>query len=98
MFKFNLSVRAYHHARRYGLPSYELWTAIPAEDMRGCCFRAAESVRINHRGKMTAIELYRAAGLGVHAIAHLMSAEGVSLDRVRSQCEWYDKQLHESLV
>lgn len=98
MFKFSLSVRAYNHARRYGLPNYEEWATIPAEDMRGYCFRAAESVRINHRGKKTAIELYRAASLGVHAIARLMSAEDVSLDRVRSQCEWYDKQLHESLV
>lgn len=98
MFKFSLSVRAYHNGCRYGLPSYEEWATIPAEVLRACCFRAAESVRINHRGKMTAIELYRAAGLGVHTIAHLMSAEGVSLDRVRSQCEWYDKQLHESLV
>lgn len=98
MFKFSLSIRAYNHAHRYGLPSYEEWATTPTEDMRDYCFKAAENVRINHRGKMTAIELYRAAGLGVYTITRIMSAEGVSLDRVRSECEWYDKQLHESLV
>lgn len=98
MFKFSLSVRAYHNGCRYGLPSYEEWATIPAEVLRACCLKAAHEVLIHHQGKMTAIELYRAAGLGVYNIGRIMRDENVGLDRVRSQCEWYDKRLHESLV
>lgn len=97
MYKFSLSVRAYNHARRYGLPRFEKWATIPADTMRETCRKAADSVLANKRGYRTAIELYRAAGLGVYNISLIMCGEGVDIDKVRMVCHQVDQRLHESL-
>lgn len=97
MYKFSFSVRAYHTARYYGLPSFEEWTILPADTMRAACLKAADSVLASRHAKKTAIELYRAAGLGVYNISLIMCGEGVTFDRVRALCQQFDKQLHESL-
>ena len=97
MYKFSLSVRAYHTGRKYGLPSFEVWNSLSSEIMQAACLRAADSALANHRGKRTAIELYRAAGLGVYQISLTMFAEGVDIDYIRRTCERFDKNLHESL-
>lgn len=94
MYKFSLSVRAYHTSRRYGLPSFEEWNKLPSEVMQAACLKAADSVLANRRGKKTAIELYRAAGLGVYQIGLIMCGEGVDVDYIRKTCEYYDKYLH----
>lgn len=97
MYKFSLSVRAYHTGRRYGLPCWEEWATLPAEDMQAACIKAAESVLANRRGKKTAIELFRAGGLGVYNIALIMCGEGVTLKQVRMVCNRIDSELHDSL-
>lgn len=98
MYKFSLSVRAYHNARRYGLPCFEEWAAMPDDTMRAACLKAADSVLANRRGYRTAIELYRAAGLGVYNIGLIMCGEGVDIDKVRMVCNQIDERLHESLT
>lgn len=98
MYKFSLSVRAYHTGRLYGLPCWEDWNALPAEEMQAACIKAAESVLAHRRGKKTAIELYRAGGLGVYNIALIMCAEGITLEQVRMVCNQIDTRLHESLT
>lgn len=98
MYKFSLSVRAYNHARRYGLPSFEKWATLPADIMRETCRKAADSVLANRRGYRTAIELYRAAGLGVYNIGLILCGEGVDIDKVRMVCNQVDQRLHESLT
>ena len=98
MYKFSLSVRAYHIGRRYGLPSFETWAVLPADVMREACRKAADSVLANKRGHRTAIELYRAAGFGVYNIGLIMCGEGVSIDKVRMVCNQVDERLHESLT
>lgn len=98
MYKFSLSVRAYHTARLYGLPSFEEWATISADTMREVCHKAADSVLANKRGYRTAIELYRAAGLGIYNIGLIMCGEGVNIDKVRMVCNQVDKRLHESLT
>lgn len=95
MYKFSLSARAYHTARRYGLPHFEEWSTLPADTMREACRRAADSVFANKRGLRTAIELYRAAGLGVYNISLTMYC--VDLDKIRMVCNQVDQRLHESL-
>lgn len=97
MYKFSLSVRAYHIGHRYGLPHFEEWPTLPADTMREACRRAADSVLANKRGKRTAIELYRAAGFGVYNIGLIMCGEGVDIDKVRMVCNQVDQRLHESL-
>jgi hypothetical protein len=97
MYKFSLSVRAYHTARRYGLPDFEEWTTLPADTMREACRKAADSVFANKRGYRTAIELYRAAGLGVYNIGLIMCGDGVDIGKVRMVCGQVDQWLHESL-
>jgi hypothetical protein len=97
MYKFSLSVRAYHAARRYGLPSFEEWGALPADTMRAACLKAADSVFASRRGYRTAIELYRAAGLGVYNIGLIMCGAGIDINKVRMICNQVDKRLHESL-
>ena len=97
MYKFSLSVRAYHIGRHYGLPHFEEWPTLPADTMREACRRAADSVFANKRGKTTAIELYRAAGLGVYNICLIMCGESVDIDKIRMVCNRVDPQLHESL-
>lgn len=97
MYKFSVSVRAYHTGRKFGLPSFEDWSRLPSEVMQAACLKAANSVLANQRGKKTAIELYRAAGLGVYQIAVIMCGEGVDVDYIRKTCERIDKNLHESL-
>ena len=98
MYKFSLSVRAYSHARRYGLPSFEEWAAVSDDTLRKACHKAADSVLANKRGHRTAIELYRAAGLGVYNIGLIMCGEGVSIDKVHMVCNQVDERLHESLT
>lgn len=95
MYKFSLSVRAYHTARRYGLPRWELWNELPAETMRAACLEAAHAVLAHGRGKKTAAELYRAGGLGVYEIARIT---GLDLDIVRRDCGRFDQRLHEGLT
>ena len=99
MFKFSLSVRAYHTGRLYGLPCWEEWKALPAETMQAACLRAADEVLAHGRGKRTAIELYRAAGLGVYNIAWRMidAHAGLPLRQVRMICNQVDTRLHDSL-
>lgn len=97
MYKFSLSVRAYHNGRRYGLPSFEEWDKLPSEVMQAACLKVADSILANRRGKKTAIELYRAAGLGVYQIGLIMCGEGVDVDYIRKWCERVDKNLHEGL-
>ena len=97
MYKFSLSVRAYHTGRKYGLPSFEEWDRLPPEVMQAACLKAADSVLANRRGKKTAIELYRAAGLGIYQIGLIMCGEGVDVDSIRRTCERFDKNLHEGL-
>lgn len=97
MYKFSLSVRAYHIGRRYGLPCFEDWNRLPSEVMRAACLKAADNILANQRSKNTAIELYRAAGLGVYQIGLIMCGEGVDVDYIRKICGRVDKNLHESL-
>lgn len=97
MYKFSLSARAYHTARRYGLPSVDDWASLSDSAMRWACYKAADSILANRRGKKTAIELYRAAGLGVYNIASIMCGEGVDIEKIREVCDWVDQRLHESL-
>ena len=93
MFKFSLSVRAYNTARKFGLPHFEDWNRLPSEAMQAACLKAADNIR----GKKTAVELYRAGGLGVYQIAQIMHSEDVSIDCIRALCERFDKMLHEGL-
>ena len=97
MYKFSLSARTYHIARRYGLPSVDDWASLSDSAMRWACYKAADSILANRRGKKTAIELYRAAGLGVYNIGSIMCGEGVDIDKIREVCDWVDQRLHESL-
>lgn len=94
MYKFSLSVRSYNIGRKYGLPYFEDWDKLPSEIMQAACLRAADNVLANRRGKKTAIELYRAAGLGVYQIGLIMCGEGVDIDYIRKLCERFDKNLH----
>lgn len=97
MYKFSVSVRAYHIGRRCGLPHFEEWDKLPSEVMQAACLRAADNVLARHGGKSTAIELYRAAGLGVYQIGLIMCGEGIDVDYIRKICGRVDKNLHESL-
>lgn len=97
MYKFSLSARAYHNARRYGLPHFEEWATLSDSAMRWACYKAADSVLANKRSKSAAIELYRAAGLGIYNIGSIMCGEGVDIDRIREVCNRVDQRLHESL-
>lgn len=97
MYKFSLSVRAYHTARKYGLPHFEDWNKLPSEVMQAACLKAADGVLANKRGYKTAIELYRAAGLGVYNIALIMCGEGIGFDKIRMVCDQVDTRLHECL-
>ena len=94
MFKFSLSVRAYNNARRYGLPCLDEWAALSNEALQKACRKAADSVLAHGRGTRTAIELYRAAGLGVYNIGLIM---GGDIERIRTICTQIDERLHESL-
>jgi hypothetical protein len=97
MYRFSLSVRAYHTGCRYGLPHWKDWNALSANEMQTACIKAAESVLANRRSKKTAIELFRAGGLGVYNIALIMCGEGVTVEQVRMVCDRIDSKLHDSL-
>lgn len=97
MYKYSISVRAYNVGRKYGLPHFEDWNRLPSEVMRAACLKAADSVLADGRGKKTAVELYRAGGLGVYQIALIMCGENVGIDYIRALCERFDKLLHEGL-
>lgn len=97
MYKFSLSVRAYHIGRRHGLPCFEDWGRLPSEAMQAACLKAAGNVFASRQSKTTAIELYRAAGLGVYQIGLIMCGESVDVDYIRKICGRVDKNLHESL-
>lgn len=97
MYKFSLSVRAYHTGRKYGVPCFEEWSRLPSETMQAACLKAADSILARRRGKKTAIELYRAGGLGVYQISLIMCGEDVDVDYIRKLCERFDKMLHEGL-
>ena len=97
MYKFSMSVRSYHTGRKYGLPCFEEWNEVPFEAMQAICLKAADNVLINHRGKRTAIELYRAAGLGIYQIASIMINEDVDIAYICKLCEQFDRTLHEGL-
>lgn len=94
MFKFALSVRAYHEGRRYGcLPYYEDLWAMPEAEAREACLRAAEALLVRGR-KRQAVELFRAGGLGYYNIVDCLLGEGVDPWRILALCESYDKSLH----
>ena len=95
MFKFSLSVRTYHIGRIYGVPHWETWASISADTMRRTCLYAGERTLINRRGTKTAIELFRAAGLGLYQIQSYIPER--SLDWIRHECERYDYQLHRTI-
>lgn len=97
MYKFSLSIRAYHIGRRYGLPHFEEWGKLPPETMQAACLKAADNVLTRHGGRSTAIELYRAAGFGIYQIGLIMCGEDVDIDYIRKICGRVDKNLHESL-
>lgn len=97
MYKFSLSVRAYHEGRKHGLPAVDDWPRTPASVMRLACKEAAISILTNHRGKKTAVELFRASGMGIYNIALWMAGKGMDIDRIRELCERFDNGLHESL-
>ena len=96
MFKFSLSVRAYHEGRKYGVINVEDWHKTPDNVMSLACFEAAKAVLRHHRGKKTAIELFRASGMGIYNIALLMTGEGVTIDRIRELCNSFDNRLHDA--
>jgi len=89
MFKFSVSVRAYHVSLKRG---YDLTTAAG-------CIAAADDL-LNHpcsgAGKRTITELYRAGGLGVYQIYKRLG-ESKSPEDIRNLCEFFDWRLHESL-
>lgn len=93
MFKFSLSVRAYSHARRYGLPYYEDWETCDDDVLRALCVHAGECVLYAGRSRKTAAELMRAGGLGVYQI-HGYFAGDLPLDTVRRWCDEFDEKLH----
>lgn len=95
MFKFSLSVRAYHTVRRFGFPHWENWATLSADTMRAECIRAGENVLAYNRGIPTAIELFRAGGLGVYQIHQYMPCRDIQW--VKNQCERLDPFLHQSL-
>lgn len=97
MFKFSLSVRAYNMARRYGLPSFEVWAETPEAEMVETCRRAGLEVLANNRGTKTGVELLRAGGLGVYSIAGLVDGDRFSVDLIRKMCGRADTSLHSSL-
>lgn len=97
MYKFSLSVRTYNIGRKYGLPSFEEWGKLSSKAMQAACLKAGNSVLANRRGIKTAIELYRAAGLGVYQIGLIMCGEDIDVDYIRKTCERVDKNLHEGL-
>lgn len=96
MFKFSLSVRAYHIARCFSFPHWETWASIPADTMRRACLYAGERTLANHRGIKTAIELFRASGLGVYQIHQYIPTRDI--EWVRNQCERYDGSLHQTIA
>ena len=98
MYKFSLSIRAYNMGRRYGLPRWEDWSSLPAEEMQAACIKAAENVLAYRRGKKTAVELFRAGGLGVYNIALIMCGEDFPIEKIRMVCDKVDFELHESLT
>lgn len=88
----NLSVRAYHLGRKYGLPEFSVWEAMPAAQLKALCVKAAESILANRRGKKVAAELFRAGGLGVYTIADIMTGEEFTIEKIREVCERYDSE------
>lgn len=94
MFKFSLSVRAYYEGRKYGLPAVDDWPRITERAMRSACEEAAINILANHRGKKTAVELFRASGMGVYNIVLWMAGEGIDIDRIRELCDKFDLTLH----
>lgn len=98
MFKFSLSVRAYHEGRKFGLPCFEDWHRTPDNVMELACKEAAIRILAYHRGKKTAIELLRASGMGIYNIALLMTGENVTVDRIRELCNSFDNRLHDAWI
>lgn len=96
MFKFSLSVRAYHTARRFSFPHWETWASLSADTMREACLRAGENVLVYNRGVPTAVELFRASGLGVYQIHQYIPTRDI--EWVRNQCEQYDGSLHQTIA
>ena len=81
MYKFSVSVRAYHISLRRG---YDLTTAAG-------CIAAADDL-LDHpctgAGKRTVTELYRAGGLGVYQIYKRLG-ESKSLEDIRGEIPAY---------
>lgn len=94
MFKYAMSVRAYHEGRKYGLPCVDDWFRTPDNVMALACKEAAIQVLAHHRGKKTAVELFRASGMGVYNIALLMTVEGMTVEQVTELCNRFDQSLH----
>ena len=96
MFKFSLSVRAYHTAHYFGFPNWENWATLSADTMRAECIRAGENVLARDKGKLTAVELFRASGLSVYQIHQYIPC--MDIRRIKSECERLDSSLHQSLI
>lgn len=92
MYKFGLSVRAYNEGRKFGLPHFEDWHKTPENVMRLACIEAGKLVLQHHRGKKTAIELFRAGGLG--ALNIINAIPDFDANRIHELCEKYDYTLH----
>ena len=96
MFKFALSVRAYNYGRRYGdLPYYEDLWAMPEAEAQEACLKAGLALR--QKGKMDkqAVELFRAAGLGLYNIYELfLLVVTDDTAKIRKAVEDYDRRLH----
>lgn len=86
------TVRTYFILMREGL------TLISKADMIEVADLAVKG-KVRHAGLKFAIELYRAAGLGVYPIyKRLNTREGrIDLQRVKSRCEYLDLALHAQL-
>ncbi len=94
MFKFSLSVRTYYEGRKHGLPCVDDWFRTPDSVMALACKEAAIQVLAHHRGKKTAVELFRASGMGVYNIALWMAGEGMTIEQIAKLCNSFDSSLH----
>lgn len=96
MFKFSLSVRAYYNGVRYGLPDFEDWADLSAEELQEACAYSGTTVLRYNRGLRTGVELLRASGLGVYDIHKWTKLYGYghTVEEIRSLCDRFDNSLH----
>lgn len=102
MFKFSLSVRAYHTGRKYGLPCFEKWAQYSDSELERICGNVGIMAIVSGRSMKTAIELLRASGMGAYAIFESLYfssrwSDSVTLAQVKATCDHFDRTLHSSL-